>query len=164
MSSRILLVVSDLEYQTQIVRALRARGIGVDPFNCATAVRNIEPSRVAWSRALIALHLPDDDGTSLGAWLVEHSPKMLLNFLCSSTNAETLSRAQNLGTVLWQPIGMGPLCEQFTRAVRPSGLYMKKSVPPSALKPSGTLSLTGTDEHAMSDINDVDLTKGTPSR
>lgn len=164
MSSRILLVVSDLEYQTQIVRALRARGIGVDPFNCATAVKTIDPSRILWSRALIALHLPDDDGTALGSWLVEHSPQMLLNFLCSSTDAETLSRAQTLGTVLWQPIGMGPLCEQFTRTVRPSGLYMKKSVPPSSLKLSGTLSLTGTDQQAVSDASDDGVTKRTPSR
>lgn len=125
MSSRVLLVVNDLGYQGQIVRALRARGIGVDAFDSAEAVMKAFPPRVLWARALITLHLPDNDGVNLGEWLLEKNPKIELNFLSTSTDADTLSRAQRIGTVLWQPIGMGPLCEQFSRNVRSSGVYSK---------------------------------------
>jgi ActR/RegA family two-component response regulator len=128
-ASRVVLIIRDSEYQTQVVRALRARGIGVDAFDSAAAVKSIYPPKVPWASALIDLHLPGENALQFAEWLQQQSPTTVLNFLSSTTDGATLSHAHRLGTVLWHPIGMGPLCEQFARQVRASGVYLKTQSP-----------------------------------
>ena len=126
MGSRVLLVENDELLRNNIVRALRARGIGVDPFGTAAeAFASIEAGGV-WSRALIDLALPEMDGATLAEKILQHLPEIEITFATGGTDAGVLCKAHGLGKVIWKPLGLGPLCEQFAAQNRQSGTFLRR--------------------------------------
>lgn len=139
MGARVLLVENDETLRTSIVRALRARGIGVDAFaSPADALSAVEGGGV-WARALIDLVLPDMDGATLAERLLQHLPELEVTFATGGTDASVLCRAHGLGTVIWKPLGLGPLCERFGTATRRSGVVARRPVArPAPVRGTGT--------------------------
>ena len=60
-------------------------------------------------------------------------------FTTGGTDASVLCRAHALGTVIWKPLGLGPLCERFGTASRRSGVVTRRV---AGVKPVAT----GTDK------------------
>jgi CheY-like chemotaxis protein len=119
--TRVLLVEGDETLRVAIVRALRARGIGVDAFaSPRDALAAVQGGRV-WRRALIDLVLPDMDGATLAEEILKVLPEIEVTFATGGTGAAALCRAHSLGTVIWKPLGLGPLCERFSTAPWRSG-------------------------------------------
>jgi CheY-like chemotaxis protein len=134
MGSRILLVEHEETLRNNIVRALRARGIGVDPFATAhEALAAVEAGGV-WARALIDLGLPDLDGASLAEKVLQHLPEMEITFATGGMDASVLCKAHGLGKVIWKPLGLGPLCEQFAAANRDSGTFLRRGARRSSMR------------------------------
>jgi CheY-like chemotaxis protein len=126
MGARVLLVEHDESLRTSIVRALRARGVGVDPFATPQeALAAVEAGGV-WTRALIDLALPDMDGATLAERLLQHLPELDVTFATGGMDAAVLCKAHGLGTVIWKPLGLGPLCERFAAQHRGSGTFMRR--------------------------------------
>lgn len=129
MSGRVLLVESDETLRTNIVKALRARGIGVDAFDRpGDVVRALERGG-AWSRALIALALDEMDGAQLAKRALAYLPELEVTFVTGGVDADVLCRAHALGAVIWKPLGLGPLCERLTTVTRRSGVVRKANAP-----------------------------------
>jgi CheY-like chemotaxis protein len=119
-----LLVEHEEALRTAIVKAFRARGIGVDPFSDALeALRAVESGQV-WSRCLIDLSLPSMDGATLAEKILQHIGDMEVTFCTGGIDADVLCKAHALGTVIWKPLGLGPLCERFA-AIHRSGEYRR---------------------------------------
>lgn len=134
MGSRVLLVAHEEVLRTNIVRALRARGVGVDPFASAhEALAAIEAGGV-WERALIDLGLPDMDGATLAQKALQHLPALEITFATGGMDAEVLCRAHGLGKVIWKPLGLGPLCEQLAAAQRASGTFERRGSRRSSMR------------------------------
>lgn len=129
MSSRVLVVEPVEALRIPLMRALRARGVGVDAFGSAREV--IEALKVAppWSRALIELTLPDGDGVTLAQRVRQHAPDIELCFVTGGVDGELLCRAHGLGDILWKPLGLGPLCERFIADTRRSGVVRRVDGP-----------------------------------
>jgi CheY-like chemotaxis protein len=129
MGARVLLVEHDEALRTSIVRALRARGVGVDPFATATeALAAVEAGGV-WSRALIDLALPDFDGATLAERILQHlTTEIEITFATAGIDASILCKAHGLGTVIWKPLGLGPLCERFASPHRGSGTFARRGL------------------------------------
>jgi CheY-like chemotaxis protein len=126
MGARVLLVENDEILRTSIVRALRARGIGVDPFATPTeALAAVEAGGV-WMRALIDLSLPEMDGATLAEKILQHVPEMEITFATGGIDAAVLCKAHGLGSVIWKPLGLGPLCERFSAGQRGSGTFVRR--------------------------------------
>ncbi len=128
MRARVLLVENDEALRMSIVRALRARGIGVDAFASPVDALAAVQAGGVWSRALIDLVLPHMDGATLAEKILQHLPEMEVTFATGGTDAAVLCRAHALGVVIWKPIGLGPLCERFGTATQRSGVVMKRNV------------------------------------
>lgn len=129
MSGRVLLVEPEEALRTNIVKALRARGIGVDAYErSADVMRALERGGV-WTRALISLSLDEMDGASLASRALAYLPEMEITFVTGGVDADVLCRAHALGVVIWKPLGLGPLCERLTTVTRRSGV-MRKAGPP----------------------------------
>lgn len=126
MGARVLLVEHDETLRTSIVRALRARGIGVDPFASAAEALAAVRSGGVWTRALIDLGLPDMDGATLAEKVLQHLPELEITFATGGIDASVLCKAHGLGTVIWKPLGLGPLCERFSSSSRGSGVFMRR--------------------------------------
>ena len=129
MSSRVLVVEPVEALRLPLMRALRARGVGVDAFGSAREVLEALKEPDQWSRALIEPSLPDGDGATLAERLRVHLPELDLCFVTGGANGEVLCRAQGLGTVLWKPLGLGPLCERFVSDTRRSGVVRRVDGP-----------------------------------
>lgn len=129
MGARVLLVESDEALRTSIVRALRARGVGVDGFASPLDALSAVQAGGLWSRALIDLVLPHMDGATLATRLLAYLPELEITFATGGTHASVLCRAHGLGTVIWKPLGLGPLCERFGTASRRSGVVTRRHVP-----------------------------------
>lgn len=130
MTSSRVLVVEPLEaLRLPLMRALRARGVGVDAF--ATAGEAVEALKepATWSRALIELTLPDGDGVALAERVRLHAPEIDVCFVTGGVDGELLCRAHALGTILWKPLGLGPLCERFISDTRRSGVVRRYDAP-----------------------------------
>jgi DNA-binding response OmpR family regulator len=134
MGTRVLLVENDENLRNSIVRALRARGIGVDPFATAMEAMSAVETGGVWSRALIDLALPDMDGATLAERVLQHIPEMELTFATGGMDAAVLCKAHGLGTVIWKPLGLGPLCERFSAASRGSGTFERRGARRASLK------------------------------
>ncbi|MFO0606727.1 MAG: response regulator [Polyangiales bacterium] len=132
MGARVLLVEHDDSLRAAIVRALRARGIGVDAFASGTEALTAVEGGAHWGRALVDLVLPDVDGATLAERLLSHLPEMEVTFATGGTDASVLCRAHALGTVIWKPLGLGPLCERFGTVSRRSGVVTRRAVRPVA--------------------------------
>jgi CheY-like chemotaxis protein len=126
MGARVLLVEADETLRSSIVRALRARGIGVDPFSTPAEALSAIESGGAWTRALIDLSLPGMDGATLAEKLLQHLPELEITFATGGIDASVLCKAHGLGTVIWKPLGLGPLCERFSSQNRGSGTFMRR--------------------------------------
>lgn len=136
MGSRVLLVEQDETLRAAIVRAFRARGIGVDAFGSANdALKAVEGGAV-FGRALIDLVLDGMDGATLAQRILNTLPSIEVTFTTGGTSAEVLCRAHGLGAVIWKPLGLGPLCERFGYATRRSGTTLRKVVRESFPKPT----------------------------
>lgn len=122
MSSRVLVVEPAEDLRGPLMRALRARGVGVDAFGSAAEVSEALREGPTWSRALIELTLPDGDGAALADRVRQHAPDIDVCFMTGGVDGELLCRAHALGTVLWKPLGLGPLCERFISDARRSGV------------------------------------------
>lgn len=138
MGARVLLVESDEPLRTSIVRALRARGVGVDAFASPLDALSAVQAGGLWSRALIDLVLPHMDGATLATRLLAYLPELEITFATGGTDAAVLCRAHGLGTVIWKPLGLGPLCERFGTASRRSGVVTRRHVPRAPDKASGS--------------------------
>jgi CheY-like chemotaxis protein len=126
MGARVLLVEHDEPLRTSIVRALRARGVGVDPFATpAEALAAVEAGGI-WMRALIDLALPEMDGATLAERLLQTLPELEITFATGGIDASVLCKAHGLGTVIWKPLGLGPLCERFAAQHRGSGTFVRR--------------------------------------
>ncbi len=123
MAARVLLVEHDEALRNSIVRALRARGTGVDAFENALDALAAVRAGGAWTRALIDLALPDSDGASLAEQVLQHLPELEITFATGGIDAAVLCKAHALGTVIWKPIGLGPLCERFGAGEKSSGTF-----------------------------------------
>ncbi len=134
MGSRVLLVEHEEALRTNIVRALRARGIGVDPFASAGEALAAIEAGGTWSRALIDLALPDMDGATLAEKSLQHLPALEITFATGGMDAEVLCRAHALGKVIWKPLGLGPLCEQLAAAQRESGTFQRRASKRSSMR------------------------------
>lgn len=130
MGARVLLVEHDDSLRAAIVRALRARGIGVDAFATGTEALAAVEGGAQWGRALLDLVLPDLDGATVAERLLAHLPEMEITFATGGTDASVLCRAHALGTVIWKPLGLGPLCERFGTVPRRSGVVARRAVRP----------------------------------
>ena len=126
MASRVLLVEHDEVLRTSIVRALRARGIGVDAFDSAQSALGAVASGRRWSRALIDLGLPDMDGATLAERLSQTLPSLEVTFATGGADATVLCRAQERGAVISKPLGLGPLCERFCTQSRGAGSFRRR--------------------------------------
>lgn len=114
--ARVLLVERDEELRDAIVRGLRARGTGVDAFaSPLDALAAVQAGQV-WARAIIGLALPHMDGAILTEEILKLLPDLEVTFTTGGTAADVLCRAHALGTVIWKPVGLGPLCERFGSA------------------------------------------------
>ena len=140
MGARVLLVESDEALRASIVRALRARGVGVDAFASPLDALSAVQGGGVWARALIDLVLPHMDGAALAGKLLQHLPELEITFTTGGTEAEVLCREHGLGTVIWKPLGLGPLCERFGTASRRSGVVTRRHM---GVKPVAT----GTERH-----------------
>lgn len=129
MSSRVLVVEPSEAVRLPLMRALRARGVGVDAFASASDVLDALQTAAPWSRALIEITLPDGDGVSLAERVRLHAPEIDLCFTTGGADGELLCRAQSLGTILWKPLGLGPLCERFISDTRRSGVVRRYDAP-----------------------------------
>ncbi|MDB4928821.1 MAG: Two-component system transcriptional regulator [Myxococcaceae bacterium] len=129
MSSRVLVVEPTEALRLPLMRALRARGVGVDAFATAREVLDSIKDAGNWSRALIELTLPDGDGATLATKVRQHAPDIDLCFVTGGADGELLVRAQSLGTILWKPLGLGPLCERFIADTRRSGVVRRVDAP-----------------------------------
>ncbi|MDP3275417.1 MAG: response regulator [Deltaproteobacteria bacterium] len=138
MSNRVLFVESDEILRSSVIRALRARGIGVDAFDTALSALEAVSSGTIWTRALIDLSLPDLDGATLAEQILQYLPEIELTFAAGSTEAAVLCRAHGLGTVLWKPFGLGPLCERFSSQSRGSGTFLSPTKRVAAASKTGT--------------------------
>ena len=69
MGARVLLVEGDEVLRTSIVRALRARGVGVDAFASPIDALSAVQAGGVWARGLIDLVLPHMDGAALAEHL-----------------------------------------------------------------------------------------------
>jgi CheY-like chemotaxis protein len=126
MGARVLLVEHDEPLRTSIVRALRARGVGVDPFATPSeALAAVEAGGI-WTRALIDLSLPEIDGATLAEKLLQYLPELEVTFATGGIDASVLCKAHALGTVIWKPLGLGPLCERFAAIHRASGTFVRR--------------------------------------
>lgn len=132
MAGRVLLVETEEAMRASIVKALRARGVGVDAFERPSEVMRALERGTVWTRALISLALEESDGATLAARALAHLPELEVTFLTGGVDAEVLCRAHALGTVIWKPVGLGPLCERLTTVARRSGVVRKASAPSSA--------------------------------
>ncbi len=139
MGARVLLVEGDEVLRTSIVRALRARGVGVDAFASPIDALSAVQAGGVWARGLIDLVLPHMDGAALAERLLQHLPELEVTFTTGGTDASVLCRAHALGTVIWKPLGLGPLCERFGTASRRSGVVTRRV---AGVKPVAT----GTDK------------------
>lgn len=137
MSGRVLLVESDESLRTNIVKALRARGIGVDAFERPSEVIRALERGHTWSRALISLSLDEMDGATLAGHALAHVPELEVTFVTGGVDADVLCRAHALGSVIWKPVGLGPLCERLTTVARRSGI-VRKAPAPSVARTAGT--------------------------
>ncbi|MBI5514638.1 MAG: hypothetical protein HY909_12760 [Deltaproteobacteria bacterium] len=127
MAGRVLLVEHDDSMRVSIVRAMRARGIGVDAFTSAAEALTAVKAGGTWTRALIDLNLPELDGASLAEELLAWLPALEVSFAAGGVDAAVLCRAHGLGTVLWKPLGLGPLCERFGQGERhQSGTQLRR--------------------------------------
>lgn len=124
MGSRVLLVENDESLRNAVVRALRARGIGVDPFATPHEALAAVTAGGVWSRALIDLALPEVNGADLAEKLLQHLPELEVTFATGGIDAAVLCKAHALGMVIWKPLGLGPLCERFS-ANRASGTFRR---------------------------------------
>lgn len=111
--ARVLLVENEEALRDSIVRALRARGVGVDPFATPREALSAVEGGGVWSRALIDLALPEMDGATLAEKLLQHLPELEITFITGGIDASVLCKAHGLGAVIWKPLGLGPLCERF---------------------------------------------------
>lgn len=137
MGARVLLVEADEALRASIIRALRARGIGVDGFATpGDAIAAVEGGG-QWTRALIDLVLPEMDGATLAERLKSHLPELDVTFATGGTDAAVLCRAHALGTVIWKPLGLGPLCERFGTNAR-SGVVTRRVNVRAVAKSSGS--------------------------
>lgn len=136
MSGRVLLVETDEALRTNIVKALRARGIGVDAFERSTDVLRALERGTVWARALISLALDEIDGATLASRALAHLPELEVTFVTGGVDAEVLCRAHALGTVIWKPVGLGPLCERLTAAPRRSGVVRRANAPVAEERPA----------------------------
>ena len=127
MGARVLLVEHDESLRTSIVRALRARGIGVDAFATAMEALSAVEGGAQWRRALIDLVLPDLDGATLVERVKSHLPELEVTFATGGADASVLCRAHALGTVIWKPLGLGPLCERFGTVSHQSGVQRRRT-------------------------------------
>ena len=125
MSSRVLVVEPVEALRLPLMRALRARGVGVDAYGSAREVVDALKGATSWSRALIELTLPDGDGVTLAERVRLQLPDIDLCFVTGGADGELLCRAQALGTILWKPLGLGPLCERFISNTRRSGVVRR---------------------------------------
>lgn len=125
MAGRVVLVESDEQLRTSIVKALRARGVGVDAFALPSDVLRALERGVHWSRGLFALDLEGIDGATLASKALAYLPELEVIFVTGSADAEVLCRAHALGTVIWKPVGLGLLCERLTTPARRSGVVRK---------------------------------------
>jgi CheY-like chemotaxis protein len=130
MAARVLLVESDDEIRSSIVRALRARGVGVDAYTSSHDALTAVQNGSQWSRALIDLTLPHMDGATLAQQLLQHLPSLEITFTTAGADAAVLCHAHGLGPVLWKPLGLGPLCERFGTAGRRSGVIHRAVIAP----------------------------------
>ncbi len=126
MAGRVLLVEEDEVLRTSIVRALRARGIGVDAFASPLEAFAAVQAGGVWTRALIDLVLPHMDGATLAEKVLSYLPEIEVTFATGGTDAAILCRAHALGTVIWKPLGLGPLCERFGQVSRRSGVTLRR--------------------------------------
>ncbi len=138
MAARVLLIESDEALRSSVTRALRARGVGVDAFATGREALDAVREGQVWTRALIDLALPDGDGATLAEQLLHHLPGLDITFAAAGTDARVLCRAHALGSVLWKPLGLGPLCERFGMAVRRSGVVMRSNAGAGARDRKGT--------------------------
>lgn len=125
MGTRVLLIESDEGLRSSITRALRARGVGVDAYATGTEALEAVKGGQVWSRSLIDLELSDRDGATLAEQLLDHLPELEVTFAAGGADAQVLCRAHALGSVLWKPLGLGPLCERFGTVVKRSGVVMR---------------------------------------
>jgi hypothetical protein len=51
---------------------------------------------------------------------------MDITFATGGMDAGVLCKAHGLGKVIWKPLGLGPLCEQFAAANRESGTFLRR--------------------------------------
>ena|SRR5581483_4557384 len=128
MAARVLLIEEEESLRTSIVRALRARGIGVDAFASADEALAAVQAGGIWSRALIDLVLQGTDGASVAERILQYIPELEITFATGGTDASILCHAHALGTVIWKPLGLGPLCERFGQATRRSGVTLRRVV------------------------------------
>lgn len=129
MAGRVVLVERDGELRANIVKSLRARGIGVDAFANPTEVVAALERGAEWSRALIGLDLDGLDGAKLAQTALAHIPELDVIFLTGGVDAEVLCRAHALGAVLWKPIGIGLLCERLATPPSRSGMVRRVREP-----------------------------------
>ena len=125
MAGRVVLVESDEQLRTNIVKALRARGVGVDAFALPSDMLRALERGAVWTRGLFALDLEGTDGATLAATTLAHLPEIDVIFLTGSAEASVLCRAHALGAVIWKPVGLGLLCERLTAPARRSGVVRK---------------------------------------
>jgi hypothetical protein len=57
--------------------------------------------------------------------VLQHVPEIEVTFATGGIDAPTLCKAYALGTVIWKPLGLGPLCERFGTASRRSGVVVR---------------------------------------
>lgn len=122
MHTRVLLVDEDEELRGSLTRALRARALGVDAFASADAVLTAVDAGASWNHALISLSLQEMTGAELGEKLRARLPSVELTFSTKGADARVLCHAHALGVVVFEPFGIGPLCERFCRSMRQSGV------------------------------------------
>jgi DNA-binding response OmpR family regulator len=129
MPIRVLVVEPSETLRLPLMRALRARGVGVDAFACAADVLDAVRDGARWTRALVELALPDGDGVNLVEQLRHLTPEIDVSFVTGGADGLLLCRAQALGTILWKPLGLGPLCERFISDTRRSGVIRRVDAP-----------------------------------
>ena len=118
MSSRVLVVEPNEEIRIPLMRALRARGVGVDGFGSAREAIDALKAGPTWSRALIELTLPGSAGATPAERVRAQLPEIAICFVTGGESGELLCRAHVLGTILWKPLGLGPLCERLISDTR----------------------------------------------